>query len=446
MLRGRKDIDAVFKDGLANHELEPGAYVWESIEKNLAQQQKQKRMLVIWRSVAAASVLLLVSLSISLYYTEVIPFEAEVASIQENEISDKATLEKEEVSLTKSVDKDHLSSGQGASPELIPAVPKEKSTKKQVQKKYQRYDSYAYANNVEKMNYLAANNDIDIREEYFINTSLHQKEEKVYFPIYATTNEVSKKRTSLSIGGVVSPAYNSKMNTGGGSPVMASSNVKVNENGINSMGGGVQLRLSTGSRWSFDTGVLYAQVGQEVSNTNSYQPFRSVIGSADELSNAGVANSMGTIIVKNPSPMSDAQSGKANLIEASNGYASLSSMSSVKQTLDYLEVPMMARYSLIKNFPYLSLAGGISSNFLVNNTAYALDGEEQEKIGETSDIKPFVLSSSVGLGLELPVFKSLRLNLEPRFKYFLNSVSSNDDFNFQPYSFGIYGGVTFVIR
>ena len=92
------------------------------------------------------------------------------------------------------------------------------------------------------------------------------------------------------------------------------------------------------------------------------------------------------------------------------------------------------------------MAGGISSNFLIDNSAYAIDGGSEQKIGETDDIKSFVLSSSLGLGVELPIYKSIHLNVEPRLKYFLNSVSSNADYNFQPYSFGVYGGLTFVIK
>jgi hypothetical protein len=291
---------------------------------------------------------------------------------------------------------------------------------------------------------LAVNTQIELKENYQLNTQPHVKQEKIYYPIYSTPSKVvTKKKTTVSVGGVVSPAYNSRVSYGGGGQNYLKSSASVDESGINSLGGGLQVRLNTGSRWSFETGVLYSQVGQSVKSSQSFK-------SQDNLYrrpslNSALSNSLGSIVVKDnssemffsPAPVHDVQSAVMN---SSDAYAS------VKQTLDYIEVPMMARYSLFENFPYLSVAGGLSSNFLVNNTAYAVEGNSKEVIGETSDIKPFVLSSSVGLGVDVPVSKSLRFSLEPRFKYFLNSVSSNDAKSFQPYSFGIYGGITFVVR
>ncbi|WP_430816284.1 outer membrane beta-barrel protein [Carboxylicivirga sp. RSCT41] len=445
MLNGGKNIDTVFKDGLSNHEVAPEAYVWESIEKNMNKQRRQAAVLIMWRSVAAACIVALMAVSFMLLNRVSEPLveqTAEVMAAKKTEIAEqnseagKHTYIENQVNLNEAV---------------IPEIPEKvlKNADDSAAPTPSLEDRHVVNKDAAIANYIASISAVSIAGTNEVNTDLHIRQEKVYYSIYNPLNAPSdfaksSKKTSISIGGVLSPSYNSKMTSGGNESVMAASGVDVNENGINSLGGGLQVRVNTGSRWSFETGVLYAQVGQEVSNDYSYQSYKQAFLSRNVAISAGLSNSMGNVRITKPGPQAYAEPLTDNLVEASNTFES--SVSSLKQTLDYIEIPMMARYSLFKNFPYLSVAGGISSNFLVDNAAYALDGGSERKIGETDDIKSFVLSSSIGLGVDVPIYKSIHLNVEPRLKYFLNSVSSNDDYNFQPYSFGVYGGLTFVIK
>ncbi|MCG8583009.1 MAG: PorT family protein [Bacteroidales bacterium] len=444
MLDGGKNIDTVFKDGLSDHEVAPDTYVWESIEKSMNKHKRQAAAIIMWRSVAAACVIALMTVTIVLLNSVSEPLvkqTAEVTPVLDLKITEDKSIVEEEIPMET----------ENSSRELFPpkanknTVPgeKDKPIKESVGSSFSTL--HQEANN---MKYLASISAVDLGGDNELNTNLHSQNKRVYYSIYNPLNAPSfekvKKKTSISIGGIVSPSYNSKMSSGGNEAVMAASGVDVNESGINSLGGGLQVRLNTGSRWSFETGVLYAQVGQEVNNEYGYKHSRQAFLSPQMSNSAGVSNSMGPIRVSKAVPNNYAEPLVDNLVEAA--FSTVSSVNSVKQTLDYIEIPMMARYSLFKSFPYLSVAGGISSNFLIDNSAYAIDGGSEQKIGETDDIKSFVLSSSLGLGVELPIYKSIHLNVEPRLKYFLNSVSSNADYNFQPYSFGVYGGLTFVIK
>jgi len=117
----------------------------------------------------------------------------------------------------------------------------------------------------------------------------------------------------------------------------------------------------------------------------------------------------------------------------------------LKQLLDYIEIPFNVRYALLDTKTLITISGGLSTNFLVDNSAYIVENGEQIDAGSTEGISPVTYSSSVGLGIELPLGKSFRFSLEPRFKYFLSPVNSNGYSNFHPYSFGVFGGVSFLL-
>ena len=438
MLKEKKDIDTVFSDGLSGYEVTPGEYVWESLDKKLNGQKTHRRTLLIWRSVAAACLIGLLLLSIRLFYNVSEPYvntDPVVENNQESEsrVGDKniedsnliasTREEKEEIKELSSSDANNLII-YGNSNESAGLIEVLQGVKKS------------------EFKLLASNKTVGLQHEYHIDKQLHVKVERKYYPLYPSPLESQKnrKKATITLGGVISPAYNCKVSNGS-NEMLSNANMNINESGINSLGGGLQVRVQTNSRWSFESGILYAQIGQEVNSPNNARSFNEAFSQAQKAKSIEYANSLGAIVGggnKQPMALSDNMSFVEN--------TSFSSINSIKQTVGYIEIPMLARYTLFEQFPYLTFAGGLSTNFLVDNSAYSIDNGSKQKIGETSDIKSFVLSSSVGVGVDVPLTKMIRLNLEPRFKYFLNSISSSDVYEFQPYSFGIYGGVTFVIR
>ncbi len=438
MLKGDKDIDAVFRSGLSDYEVAPESYVWEAIETSLANQKQHRRTLIIWRSLAAACIAGLISLGLGVLFRLseplVGPTAQTISSQTEQHRSSDGNIgaEEEEYIVSDGIDTPKVSGSDVQGENAIISIPAEQVF---VPKQNQARGE------LEEMVLLASVEKLDLQSDFDIDMQPHVKREKVYYPIYSNNIATVKKKTTISVGGVVSPAYNSKVSYGGGQNKLKS-NVSLDESGINSLGGGVQVRLNKGSRWSLETGVLYSQVGQSVQSSQSYSSLDNGFKMASL--NTALSNSLGSISV-NKKVNSDLSSARESYVESAvMSYANV--FSSVEQTLDYIEIPMIARYSLFKDFPYISVAGGLSSNFLVDNTAYSVEGGNKEVIGETNDIKPFVLSSSLGLGVDVPITKAIRFSLEPRFKYFLNSVSSNDTKSFQPYSFGVYGGITFVVH
>jgi hypothetical protein len=216
------------------------------------------------------------------------------------------------------------------------------------------------------------------------------------------------------------------------------------------------------NRWSFETGVLYSQVGQEVSQEKAYSSISGFSG-VSAFSNAGednvkgvsinsvnkFNNSMGAIRYNNNTSIGVEQNllkSGVYLESAVNGVDNQPETAILKQLFDYIEVPLIVRYSLFNKSPVVTLAGGFSTNFLVDNSVYVIDDGEHIKAGETTGIDGVTLSSTVGIGLELPLSKSIRFSLEPRFKYYLSPVNTQGYNSFRPYSFGVFGGISFILN
>lgn len=446
MLDKSNGIDELFKSGLSKHEVSPPTFVWDSIEEALSVKKKQQKMIWLWRSVAAASVLILLSVSVRVFYKKRMP--AQQAIMIAKDVNNVAPSQsKNTFSADEKIVVDN--SKEQTRADIISPNTAEVSNKlvnddvsmasfadEQPKEDSRTMSRWKLLPTIKEINVLLGND---------ISNSLKINEEKHYYPLYAYEPQKSNK-TIVSVGGSLSPTYNSKAS--GAEPVQTFStvNTNVSENSVNSLGGGLQLRISKGSRWSFETGVLYAQVGQEV--TNAIDQRNSIdhsLVSKMYPSDGALLNSMGSVTVGNAS---DKMMSSAPGYEfyGNDNFTNTVSMDALKQTLEYIEIPMMARYSLFESFPYLSLSGGLSSNFLIGNTAYAINDGDKTEIGEMDDIKPFVLSSSVGLGLDIPIVKGLNFSLEPRLKYYLSSVNADSNYDFQPYSIGVFGGITFVIK
>jgi hypothetical protein len=88
------------------------------------------------------------------------------------------------------------------------------------------------------------------------------------------------------------------------------------------------------------------------------------------------------------------------------------------------------------------LIGGLSSLFLIDNSVTLESGGTATEMGEANNLNPLNFSTNLGFGLEYEISPRIQLNLEPVFKYQLNTFSdSAGDFN--PYSIGIYSGLNF---
>ncbi|WP_422082673.1 outer membrane beta-barrel protein [Ulvibacterium sp.] len=115
----------------------------------------------------------------------------------------------------------------------------------------------------------------------------------------------------------------------------------------------------------------------------------------------------------------------------------------MSQQFGYLEVPVELNYALLDRKFGINLIGGVSSLFLVNDNTVSLTSNGlTTEMGEANNINNVNFSTNVGFGLNYRFTPKLRFNLEPIFKYQLNTFSETAG-DFRPFSVGVYSGLSF---
>jgi hypothetical protein len=117
--------------------------------------------------------------------------------------------------------------------------------------------------------------------------------------------------------------------------------------------------------------------------------------------------------------------------------------STLHQDFNYLEIPFLMKYKVIDRKIDFNVSGGISYNLLVNNSAYAISGGEKYYVGTTGNLSPMTFSSYLGMGVEYNLSRSVSLNLEPTFRYYITPVGGMAGSAIHPYSFGILSGISY---
>ena len=89
------------------------------------------------------------------------------------------------------------------------------------------------------------------------------------------------------------------------------------------------------------------------------------------------------------------------------------------------------------------MLGGFSSNLLVGNETFMENSSGKSSAGKTKDMETLNYSGTLGVGLKYSLSKSIFLNVEPRIKYYLNSLNSNSEVSYKPYTIGVYTGLSY---
>ena len=113
------------------------------------------------------------------------------------------------------------------------------------------------------------------------------------------------------------------------------------------------------------------------------------------------------------------------------------------QNFDYIEIPLYLRYTLIDARFDVVMLGGLSSNVLVGNQIFVDNGSGKSLVGKTKDMESLNYSGTLGLGFRYGLSKRISLNLEPRIKYYLNSLNSNSSVSYKPYTIGVFTGLSY---
>lgn len=116
--------------------------------------------------------------------------------------------------------------------------------------------------------------------------------------------------------------------------------------------------------------------------------------------------------------------------------------SNLDQRLGFIEIPVAVEYRLSESRFGVNLSGGFSTFILNKNEIFTDVAGQNTLIGNANNINDTSFSANFGLGFDYNISDTFSLNLEPTFKYHINTFNNTSD-NFRPFLIGIYSGLSF---
>jgi hypothetical protein len=108
---------------------------------------------------------------------------------------------------------------------------------------------------------------------------------------------------------------------------------------------------------------------------------------------------------------------------------------------EYMELPLLMKYSLIDKSLEINLIGGISTHVLIQNQTISSDLAAEGLSLPKANLRPLNFGGNLRLGMAYSLFKKISLRVEPSFKYYFNPIYASSTKN--PYSFGFFSGISY---
>ncbi|MGA1227704.1 MAG: hypothetical protein ACO3VF_10860, partial [Tamlana sp.] len=242
--------------------------------------------------------------------------------------------------------------------------------------------------------------------------------------------EEEKFQNRWSVAPNAAPVYFNTLN--GGSSIGAQFNDNSKTGNVN-MSYGLSASYAINNKLSIRSGINKVNLGY---NTNDVIVFQSagVSSSRSALQNVNTSNS-------NTQADGFVSTTTFESLNAANIPESFSTTNtSINQALGYIEIPLEIQYMLSDKKLGINVIGGLSSFFLNNNEIFSeAENGNRTFLGEANNVNKVSYSANLGLGLNYKMSKKINLNLEPIFKYQINTFK-NTSGNFTPFFIGVYTG------
>jgi hypothetical protein len=211
-------------------------------------------------------------------------------------------------------------------------------------------------------------------------------------------------------------------------------------NAENTFSGGMVAGYKVGKRLMIKSGIVYSKIRQTTRNLDliSSNPIYNVSTNISRASTPAGPVNLDKIENKQ---YADAYFG--GLLNSGMNNSIPTANTELRQDIAFIEIPVMATYKLIDKKITIGLTGGISSNILVGNSAILSNNGTGISSGETANMRNTVYSSAVGVEIGYEITNRITLTVEPRAKYFINSLSTNKTVIFKPSQVSIATGLTY---
>ncbi|OZV70772.1 outer membrane protein [Winogradskyella aurantia] len=248
-----------------------------------------------------------------------------------------------------------------------------------------------------------------------------------------TTNEKEKvnERDRWSISPNVAPVYFSSL--GQGSPINEQFNNNAKGGDVN-MSYGIAGSYAISNRLKIRAGINRVNLNQTTADVFAFVGAQSSAnGVMARMPNVDYKSNVASIALMSSEMMNRNSSPELfNTKIAGN----------LEQRFGFLEVPLELEYRLLDKKFGVNLVGGFSTFFLNENEIYADVNGSSTLIGEANNINSTSFSANLGLGVDYNLTQQWNINLEPMFKYQLNTFN-NTSGDFRPFFIGVYTGLSF---
>jgi len=450
-------IDGYFKHRLDYFEDTPPPAVWDNIAEKLGHTRKRK--LVLFMSRIAAGIIVVVSIGIGYYFlakdsshklAESAEEAAAPAATEAPEITAVPT-ETAAPDITGSAD---IAMEQSLAETTVPEKEEAAPAAVEDEKIAERLESITF-------------DKIDNKIEESINTpgitARKPVEEPSAYTDYIARDiiheEEKQHENRWAVGGQLAPLYSYRNVSSDYLDSYVKDQMNSKETGLITYAAGINVAVSPGRRLSIQSGLYYSKYGQQTDAVNVFtsnaesQTYgrwdNNPEETGEETTNILISQSIGTVsnnddLLKFNSSINSAQENSEELRYFNVPATPVEDNPTATQYFEYLEIPLVIKYKLIDKKIDFNILSGISTHFLIGNNLYIESDDINGKFSENVTVNNVNYSSSVGIGIEYPILSKLLLNVEPKFRYYINPLVKNPSYNIHPYSLGIFTGISYI--
>ncbi|TNF39969.1 MAG: hypothetical protein EP310_09695 [Bacteroidetes bacterium] len=466
-MRDEKNTDDIIREKLENFQATPPPHIWNNVQLQLAAHRRRNRMVYMgWISAAALVVLAFLA---GWYFND--NLKEDKSKIVNSEITQPVTSENEPTIQSEEFIVENQSSAEsntensnqisytetnqlaGVSP-VNSKITLSKTPESGINATSREIFNLIKlsALNVQFTQNQKIHSELARQNEVISAKNLSEKEALLVAENIKNVKEASKSDNNWKMGMYVAPSYSSYSSSY--SDTYAKNMNYTGSDGDANVGGGFSVQYKTRKRWIVESGIYYAQNGQQSGNLSNV--FARNENADYALADPGLYFSNEVRVVNNTMAMNSAagviqfsetpkgaeltgdfeakNTGVANLIVPNGEFS---------QVFEFMEIPLYVRYRVVDRKIGVELLTGFNTGIVVGNNAYIENQYGVQNIGETADISTFNISGTLGMGVNYALGKHFSVAVEPRFSYYLNSINSNPSVEFRPYRMGFYTGVTY---
>ena len=489
------NLDKLFQEKLANYNEVPDDKVWNSIAASLDKKKQSRKLIPLWWKVGGvAAILAVLFFAINPFSTsnteapiitdienntrgtrnnsplkDATPeatstIAVEEATPEENQIKSTKQTEQEKITKPLNSEENSVATGKTKSDsqgighktfDATKAVTNNLAKNDKANVGFDKNGGSTKPNAIEKEsleNILPQKNLPNTNEEFVAQQEVQNANKKEGIsPESVPTNKKSileaieenevvdvaeTRNGKWSAGPSVAPIYFSGM--GQGSPIndILATNTKT---GNVTLSYGITVAYEISNKLSVRSGVHKVDYGYDTNDVSFTSSFNA--SSGNQLRNIDYSNDSQSIILNNPNS-ENAIPKPGSIFALDVAGKNPTRLGTMGQQFGYLEVPLELNYALLDRKFGLNIIGGVSSLFLTDNSVVLESNGQTTEVGEANNINSVNFSTNFGLGLNYKFTPKFKFNVEPVFKYQLNTFS-NTSGNFNPYSLGVYSGFSF---